>query len=126
MNGRERITSRLDAIRSEILNAHHMFGIVLHLLKIAGAAGRDVRSANRRITPLVQDREVRDIVADCVRREGCSSETGDKTQHGDFSELEHTVFQTIRDSNIEDLFQYIPLDLKRVWVQNVKFMFLVV
>ena len=49
-----------------------------------------------------------------------------RDQHGDLSELEHTVFQTIRDSNVEDLFQHIPFDLKRIRVQDVERMFLVI
>ena len=56
--------------QAQILDAHHMFGIVLHLLKIAGA---DALGADREECESEghsrQDREVCDIVADCVCRE---------------------------------------------------------
>lgn len=117
----------IRADQAEILDAHHVLCIVFYLLKIPRA---DALGANREKSEAKghsgQDREVCDIVADRVRRQGRCSKTGDETQYGDLAKLEHAVLQSVRNSDIEDLFQHIPLDLKRIRVQDVEFMFLIV
>ena len=53
MNGREKDHDQVGRDQAQILDAHHMFGIVLHLLKIAGAdaLAQTVRSANPKDIP---------------------------------------------------------------------------